>query len=1113
MIIYFADRQFNILGKASTELPKGLTVVSDNKTEEIENGVKTFECFIPFKHSTRLEAERFAEVGNYLLRSADGENEFYTIIEAEVDTKKQEIYIYAEDAGMDLINEVVGEFEASESHPITYYIEKYASGSSWEIGINEAEGLTRKLSWDNESTAAERIASIASQFGGCEISFTFAIEGLNVTHKYINIYKKRGKDLGVQLRLNKEVDNIVITKSIASVATALHCEGGVPDNSENAITLQGYNYDDGDFYVYGSVLYSRVALERWKRYLMLNDNTAENGGHIVKQYSYDTTSQEILCDNAIAELTKIRDMGVNYEVDITKLPDNVKIGDRVNIVDDNGELYLSTRILKLETSKADQKITATLGEYLLKTSGISEKVAELAAEFAKNSVSVKRAAQIATNAKAQAEEAEKKADEAAEVVEEAKQAANTATQSANSAEAEAKAAQAAVDKVEESVSSMQETVTQAQNAANNAYAAADTATQKAEEAKQAAENAQGKAEEAESAAGNAQSAADTALSKADSAISHADTAKGLAEEASTIAQAAKLDAEHAEEDIAAFAKNLETVESTMKAEYARKTDLTEATADLETQIKRNAAEISSTASKVQVIDETKNDAAFKAQAAYYSYEKAQEEAQKAVKAAQKAQADADATSAAAEAAQAEANTAKAAYETAKAVSDKAVADLETAQKSLAEIEAKAEATQEEIAQAQAAVTTAQNAADIAIANAETARKIADEAQTVANDAVDLATQAQISADVAVQLSKTALSVAEIKGTAQQAQEIADEAHANATAAQNTANLAAAEAEAAQTTAENAYAVAEQAHFDLAAAEQNLADVLANVEATQEEIAQAQAAVTTAQNAAYAAEVAYNSAVNAANSAIIDAERAQAAADTAKTAANNAQAAADSAKVAVDKALHDVSALERRVTTAETSITQNAEEITLRATKTEVTETAETLSESIIQQVAEMIRMSITDGKGQSLMVQTAEGWTFSTATLQDTVNSTADNLNNLTQDVGGVKNAVDILNNTVKELDTLSEYVKIGTYTYKDENGVEQVEPSIDMGENDTGFKLKITNTRILFTDGANVLVEIESKEKSLKTEKITANAVKVGGWAWRSRNNGNNLGLVWEGV
>ena len=60
----------------------------------------------------------------------------------------------------------------------------------------------------------------------------------------------------------------------------------------------------------------------------------------------------------------------------------MKIGDRVNIVDDAGELYLSARILKLETSVVEDSYKATLGEYLIKDSGISQRVEDLATQFA-----------------------------------------------------------------------------------------------------------------------------------------------------------------------------------------------------------------------------------------------------------------------------------------------------------------------------------------------------------------------------------------------------------------------------------------------------------------------------------------------------------------------------------------------------------------------------------------------------------------------------------------------------------------------------------------------------------------------------------------------------------
>ena len=371
-----------IQGSASTGLPGGFTVVEDTKTEEIETGVAVFECRVKFDSENRLQLEAMCEAGNYLLRSDGDLNEFYTIIEVEVDTKEQTGYLYAEDAGMDLLNEVCPAYEATANHDVAWYIKRYTADSGFEIGINEVPDLVKKLKFASEQTATERLTEIAEGFGGFEISYSFAISGMEVTHKYINIYQERGKDVADQLRLNQDIDRITTKKSVANLATALSCTGGTPKGKKDPITLQGYTYDDGDFYVDGKLLKSRQAVAQWSRYAWEVTDASDWQGHHIRQYTYDTTSQATLCSKAIKELKKLRQMEVNYEVEINNLPEGIRIGDRINIVDDGGALYLSARILKLETSICDQKQTATLGEYLLKGSGISAKVEELAEKFA-----------------------------------------------------------------------------------------------------------------------------------------------------------------------------------------------------------------------------------------------------------------------------------------------------------------------------------------------------------------------------------------------------------------------------------------------------------------------------------------------------------------------------------------------------------------------------------------------------------------------------------------------------------------------------------------------------------------------------------------------------------
>lgn len=390
MIIYFADRAMNILGSASTGLPKGLMITDDKKTEEISEGVATFECnldydFVNSDEEQEVDVKKLAAVGNFILKqSADSsEAEVYTIIDSTIDPIQKDASIYAEDAGLDLLNEVVGKYAADKAYNIAYYINKFAYDSGFEIGINEVSNLTRKLSWDGETTATERLLSVATQFDNAEIEFSFKVENMAVTGKYINVYKNRGNDSGVTLTVGKEVSGFRIKSSIADLATAYRCTGGTPEGSENPITLNGYKYDDGDFYVEGSYVKSRKALEKRSRYQIKTEKNKNDVGHIVKSFTYDTTSKSELCNRAVSSLKKICDEAVTYEVELLYLPDGVKVGDTVSIVDDDDNIYLTARLLKLEMSESNDTKEAELGDYVRQGSGIDAKVMELAERFEK----------------------------------------------------------------------------------------------------------------------------------------------------------------------------------------------------------------------------------------------------------------------------------------------------------------------------------------------------------------------------------------------------------------------------------------------------------------------------------------------------------------------------------------------------------------------------------------------------------------------------------------------------------------------------------------------------------------------------------------------------------
>lgn len=194
-------------------------------------------------------------------------------------------------------------------------------------------------------------------------------------------------------------------------------------------------------------------------------------------------------------------------------------------------------------------------------------------------------------------------------------------------------------------------------------------------------------------------------------------------------------------------------------------------------------------------------------------------------------------------------------------------------------------------------------------------------------------------------------------------------------------------------------------------------------------------------------------------------------------------------------------LRQDVDSITTTVASHTSDIAETQSVADDTHTRLTVTESLVQQLADSISMLVTDENGTSLMTQTEDGWTFSTAEIQDMINSTSEDLHNLTEEVGETNAAVDILKQGFEDLGVISEYVKIGTY---------EDEPCIELGEGDSDFKLLVTNTRILFMDGSDVPAYITNKSLYIK-KAVIEEELHQGNWVWKARSNGN-LGLQWKG-
>ncbi len=91
---------------------------------------------------------------------------------------------------------------------------------------------------------------------------------------------------------------------------------------------------------------------------------------------------------------------------------------------------------------------------------------------------------------------------------------------------------------------------------------------------------------------------------------------------------------------------------------------------------------------------------------------------------------------------------------------------------------------------------------------------------------------------------------------------------------------------------------------------------------------------------------------------------------------------------------------------------------------------------------------------------------------------------------------------SISDLGSLGEYVKISTY---------EDEPCIELGEYDSDFKLLITNTKMIFREGTNILAYFNNQSLHIG-KAVIEDELQQGGFVWKTRSNGN-MGLVWKGV
>lgn len=365
--------QIYILNRARETLATTASIYDDKHTMTLEAGSSSYE----FTIDKSDEASKSLETGNYVvLQDDNGKTWLFTILDYEETHSTKTVY--AEDAGIELINKAMDIWPLSGNHPFKYYFDLVTKDTPWKLGVNQLEGLSRSLKYDGRDTGLGRLLSILKGFDNAECTFDVTVKMNAPADFKINVYKRIGNDRSdVQIVYNSELDDIKKKESRAEFVTALAGVGG-QIQSEDGTNESNVDFSDLEYNKDGFVT------KKGDKFLRAVDaNRVFNPGHesyIENFYEYDTQSPSELLNRTLAKLKIYSEPQYTYNAEVKVIDPSLNIGDTVTILDHdyNPALYLSARVAKLVKSYTDpSQNTIEFCNYQLLSSRLADKLARL----------------------------------------------------------------------------------------------------------------------------------------------------------------------------------------------------------------------------------------------------------------------------------------------------------------------------------------------------------------------------------------------------------------------------------------------------------------------------------------------------------------------------------------------------------------------------------------------------------------------------------------------------------------------------------------------------------------------------------------------------------------
>lgn len=362
-----------VLTYLDNTVPKAMHYYDDILHTYLKGSSYTFE----FTTMTAHEDASYLVEGNKL--SFLWKKRIYHLTIMNVERGGDETKVTAYGLCLELTNETIGEFKATEAMSFVQYVDSFGFEHTFDIGLNQVSNKKIKHEWTGTSTVLARLYSLANVFDA-ELEFiAVQDEDHSLKKLTLNIYKAHddngNQGLGSDkrktiLRYPNDIYGITKTSDITELYTAIKPIG------TDGLTISSINgrvvYDDNGNILYqvkGGKILAPQARDRFPSTLLTD---RDNAMYATESWSYETENVEMLYGQALAELKKHVNPIVTYDVDAYIDAD---IGDTFTIEDSEytPTLYLEARITEQEISFTDtDKCKTIFDNFVEKESQISQ---------------------------------------------------------------------------------------------------------------------------------------------------------------------------------------------------------------------------------------------------------------------------------------------------------------------------------------------------------------------------------------------------------------------------------------------------------------------------------------------------------------------------------------------------------------------------------------------------------------------------------------------------------------------------------------------------------------------------------------------------------------------